>query len=125
MPFRKRLTHGLTALVIIVFVVVVPAFLIFIMFDWQDPQWKTCEVIAAESSKGNRFSASVWRIGIDTKDCGRVIYSVGVNEDNVHELAASFESRDYDFKFGLPSRLAADGRLPFLAPTVQDYRQSH
>ena len=124
-PLSKRLKQWFTGLAIIAFAVVVPAFMLLLMFEWQDPQWKTCEVIAAESSKGNRFNTSEWLIGIDTKDCGRVVYSVGVNEENVHELAASFDPRAYDFKFGLSSRLAADGWLPFVAATAQDYRQSY
>ncbi|MDR7348283.1 hypothetical protein [Enteractinococcus fodinae] len=94
------------------------------LFDQHDPKWATCEVISAEPSKGHRFNASEWLVGIETEDCGRVVYSVGVTEENVGELASSFQRGAYDFEFGLSSRAAAHGWLPLMAATAQDYRSS-
>ena len=79
---------------------------------------------SAEPSKEHRFNASEWLIGIETEDCGRVVYSVGVTENNLGELASSFEPGDYDFELGLPSRAAAHGWLPLVAANAHDYRPS-
>lgn len=121
---KLQLKRGMTIALILVFAVFVPAFMIFLLFDQHDPKWVTCEVISAEPSKGHRFNASEWLVGIDTEDCGRVVYSVGVTEGNAGELASSFEPGEYDFELGLSSRAAAHGWLPFVAATAHGYRPS-
>lgn len=93
-----------------------------IALDWTDDQWVTCQVLDAEATKGNRFSSTVWRITIETTDCGNIIYRQALSDENVEFLADSFEPGAYEFKLGFTSQLAADGWVPTLAPSTSNYR---
>ena len=119
---RTRTGRIFLGLLFVLVMVVYPLLMVFIMLDGTRQQWVTCEVTHAETAKGNRFSTSEWMVAIETTDCGRMIYSQGVTEDNIAEIAASFDPEEYEFKLGIASRSAVDGWLPFLRPTVRDYR---
>lgn len=85
-----------------------------------DEETVQCEVTDAFADQGDRFSAG-WRVVIKTQNCGEAIYSGGVTRDNVDEVAADFSPGSYTFTMSLLSRLAADGYVPGVAPTVEEY----
>ena len=89
---------------------------------FSQPRWVTCQVTDAEATKGNRFSPTVWLIAIETTDCGTIVYRQALTDENVEFLADSFEPGGYEFKFRLSSQLAADGWVPMLQPSTNNYR---
>ena len=54
-------------------------------------------------------SMQPWKVQIRTTDCQDVIYSEGVTEDNVEQIADSMEPGTYELKMSWVSRRLADG----------------
>lgn len=127
-PERKsvlqRASKVFRVILVVLLLVVFPLVVLLAVFEAQDRQWVTCEVLEAESSQGNRFNSADWIVAIETSDCGRITYIEGVTEGNVEDIAASFDSGEYEFKLGLASRLAADDWIPVLQPSAVDYRST-
>lgn len=98
---------------------------LFIALPWLgnvDQRWKSCEVIDATPFKGDNTSSQPWMVQIRTTDCQNVLYSHGVTEENVHQIASSIESGPYELKMGWMSRRLAEGWLPTMAPSTEDFR---
>ena len=105
-----------------VYVVVRAIALSFPWLDSLDQRWTTCEVIAAVSLQGDNTSMQPRKVQIRTTDCQDVIYSEGVTEDNVKQIAGSIEPGTYELKMSWVSRRLADGWWPTIAPSVQEFR---
>lgn len=121
-PWAQRASKVFWAIVGVLILVVFPLFIWSLMFDSVDQEWVSCEVTDATSSKGNRFNSSDWIVAIETTDCGRITYTEGISEGNVEDVASSFDPGEYEFKFGITSRLAADGWIPFVQANAHEYR---
>lgn len=123
-PRRSVKRRGLKifwGIIALVLAIGFPLIMIVAVLDSTNQQWVQCDVTGAKPVQGNRFNASP-RIGaIETTDCGRITYRRGVTEENVGEIAVSFEPAECEFKLGLTSRWAADGWLPFVRPSAHDY----
>ena len=50
-----------------------------------------------------------WKVQIRATDCQDVIYSEGVTEENVEQIADSMEPGTYELKMSWVSRRLADG----------------
>ncbi|HJF13907.1 MAG TPA: hypothetical protein K8V32_03765, partial [Enteractinococcus helveticum] len=72
--------------------------------------------------QGDNTSMQPWKVQIRTTDCQDVIYSEGVTEDNVKQIAGSMEPGPYEFKMSWVSRHLADGWWPTIAPSVVEFR---
>lgn len=97
--------------------------LTLVSLDSVGHRWVQCHVVGANGQQGGQNATSAWQVVIDTHDCGEMLYSKGVNRDNVHEKAAEFEPGPYEVKMGLTSQWAADGYVPGINPSVEEYRQ--
>lgn len=93
--------------------------------DTQKQQWVACEVIGAEPQRGSSYNSVAWFVSIETTDCGFIAFSEGTTEDNVHQIADSFEPGGYELKLGMMSRLQiAIKDTPFArAAAAKDYRR--
>jgi len=99
----------------------------FIALPWLgdlDQRWTRCEVADARPFKGDNTSSQPWMVQIRTTDCQNVIYSDGVTEQNVHQIASSIEPGTYELKMSWLSRRLAEGWLPTLAPSAEEYRKA-
>lgn len=85
-------------------------------------RWVQCEVTEASGQQGDQNAVSAWVVVIDTHECGRLVYSADVNQGNVEERAAEFSTGSYEFKMGLTSQLAAQGLVPGMNPSFDEYR---
>jgi len=119
---NERRGKRIWGIIAVLLVVAFPLGIVFAVLESSNQQWVRCNVTHAESVEGTRFNASPWIVAIETTDCGRMTYTKGVSEDNVQEIAQAFEPGAYEFKLGFTSRLAADGWVPFLRPSAQEYR---
>lgn len=112
---------------IVVGIVALVAFPIMLALPWLNSlgqQWVTCDVTDASPSKGTRFSPSLWRVLIETRDCGPILYTQGVTEDNVEDLAESIEPGPQDLRLSWLSRQATNEWNP-MTPTAQEIRELH
>ena len=116
---RKRRIRG------VIFGLVVLAVLVMValpLLDSVGQRWVQCQVVASNGQQGDMNATSAWVVVIDTEDCGRLMYSNGVNKDNVEEKAADFEPGAYEFKMGLTSQWAAKGFVPGVDASFEEYR---
>lgn len=121
---RKRRRDGLVGLVILVGgLVLVAGLFAFPWFDTLGQRWVSCDVVEARPFQGDNTSPQPWKLQLQTTNCQDVIYSDGVTEDNVEQLADSIDPGPYEIKMGWVSQRLADGWLPTLAPTAQEYRR--
>lgn len=120
---RKRTRDGIRALLMLgVGAGLVAVFFAFPWFDTLDQRWVSCEVVEARPFQGDNTSMQPWKVQIETTDCRDVIYSEGVTEENVQQIAESLEPGTYELKLSWVSRRLADGWLPTMAPSAKDYR---
>ena len=98
--------------------------LVVVNLDSVGHRWMQCQVVDANGQQGGQNSASAWEVVIDTQDCGRMVYAEGVNRDNVEEKAADFEPGRYEMKMGITSQWAANGVIPGVNPSFEEYRQT-
>lgn len=120
---RKRRREGVRALIIVgLGIALVAALLAFPWFNTLDQRWVSCEVAEAKPFRGDNTSMQPWKVQIETTDCRDVIYSEGVTEENVQQIADSIEPGKYELKLSWVSRMLADGWLPTMAPSAADYR---
>ena len=119
---KERRGKRIWGIVAVLLVVAFPLGIVLAVLESSNEQWVRCDVTHAESVEGTRFNASPWIVAIETTDCGRMTYTQGVSEENVDEIAQSFDPGAYEFKLGLTSRLAANGWIPFLRPSAKEYR---
>lgn len=122
-PKKRGVSKIIWAIVAVLLGIGFPLVMIFAVLDSTSQQWVRCEVTSAEKVQGNRFNAAPWIVAIETTDCGRITYTDGVTQENVEEIATSFEPAAYEFKLGLTSRWAVDGWIPFIRPKAHDYRE--
>lgn len=106
-------------------VLVVPMVLLVAAGFWfrgYDEQWVDCQVISATGGRGGRTVP--WEVAIETTDCKTVGFTEGVNEGNVHEIAASIEpGKVYEFQFDWLSRASIKYPIIFLDPTASEIRE--
>ena len=120
--WKQRASKIFWGIIAVLVLVVFPLFLLLLALDSTDQEWASCDVTHAAPAKGNRFNNATWIVAIETTDCGRITYTEGLTEDTVDDIVDAFEPGEYEFKFGISSRLAADGWIPFLRPSAYDYR---
>ena len=116
---RKNVIRGVVFGLVCLFVLVMLA---APLLDSVGPRWVECQVVNSNAEHGDQNATSAWVVVLDTDDCGRLIYSTGVNRDNVDQKAADLEPGTYEFKLGLASQLAAKGFVPGTNPSFEEYR---
>lgn len=120
---RKRIRDGAVGLLLLFGGIALVAF--FIAFPWfgdLDQRWTNCEVIEARPFKGDNTSLQPWHVKIETSDCRDVLYSEGVTEENAQEIADSMMPGSYELKMSWLSRRLAEGWIPTMAPSAEEYR---
>ena len=120
-PGVTRRSKIIAAVILGVCVLVGAVALSFPWLDSLDQRWTTCEVIEATPFQGDNTSMQPWKVQIRTTDCQDAIYSEGVTEDNVEQIAGSIEPGTYEFKMSWVSRRLADGWWPTIAPSVEEF----
>lgn len=121
-PGITRGSKSIAAVILGVCIVVGGVALSFPWLDSLDQRWTTCEVIEVTPFQGDTTSMQPWKVQIRTTDCQDVIYSEGVTEDNVEEIAGSMKPGTYELKMSWVSRRLADGWWRTIAPSVQEFR---
>lgn len=86
-------------------------------------QWVTCEVEAAEATRGGNRSVTSWKVTIETRDCGSIGYSEAYTEEMTRAFAAGLQSgADYEFTLGIVSRMMMKSPIKVITPTAQAIR---
>ena len=116
---RKRRLRRIVAIGIVLLVLGMFA---VVNLDVVGHRWVQCQVVESNAEQGDMNSASAFVVVLETKDCGRVLYDEGVNRDNVEDKAAEFEPGQYEMKMGLTSQWAAEGIIPGINPSFEEYR---
>ena len=119
---RKKLTAGG-----IVFFSVAALILGFsvsgVWIDKLGQQWVTCEVEAAEATRGGNRSVTSWKVTIETRDCGSIGYSEAYTEEMTRAFAAGLQSgADYEFTLGIVSQMMMKSPIKVITPTAQAIR---
>ena len=122
-----RYSRRQTVLAFILFGIVVLIFGFGLSYSWLDTlrqDWFRCEVVDAEPQRGSNLSPVAVFVSIETTDCGSVAFQQGTTEENVEEIASSFEPGEYEFKFGMMSQfeLWAVDKWYGRAPNAKDFR---
>lgn len=120
-PSRRRPVWSLVLLGICVLVTV--SALMFPTLDSLNQTWVQCQVIDAQPQRGDNYSTVPWYVKIQTSDCGVVAYESGTNQDNVEYIAASIQPGIYEFRFGVISQQAAQGKFLDNAATAKEFRR--
>lgn len=100
---RKNVIRGVVFGLVCLFVLVMLA---APLLDSVGQRWVECQVVNSNAEQGDQNATSAWVVVLDTDDCGRLIYSTGVNRDNADQKAADLEPGTYEFRLGLASQLA-------------------
>ena len=116
---RKNVIRGVVFGLVCLFVLVMLA---APLLDSVGQRWVECQVVDSNAEHGDQNATSAWVVVLDTDDCGRLLYSTGVDQENAEQKAASFEPGTYEFKLGLASQLAAKGFVPGTNPSFEEYR---
>lgn len=122
-PDVTRRSKMIAAVILGVGVLVGAVALSFPWLDSLDQRWTTCQVVEASPFQGDNTSMQPWKVRIRTTDCQDAIYSEGVTQENVEQIADAMEPGAYELKMSWVSRRLADGWCPTIAPTVQEFRR--
>ena len=60
-----------------------------------DLRWATCQITEATAEHTND-AEHPWRIVLESEDCPTLVYTDGLNEDNVDALVSTFEQAPYE-----------------------------
>ena len=94
-----------------------------VWIDKLGQQWVTCEVEAAEATRGGNRSVTSWKVTIETRDCGSIGYSEAYTEEMTRAFAAGLQSgADYEFTLGIVSRMMMKSPIKVITPTAQAIR---
>lgn len=124
-PDGQPVTRRSKIIAVVILGVGVVMMAIALSFPWLDSldqRWTRCEVIEAVPFQGDNTSSQPWKVQLRTTDCQDIIYSHGVTEGNVQQIANSIDPGAYEIKLSWVSRRLADGWLPTLAPSTEEFR---
>ena len=94
-----------------------------VWIDKLGQQWVTCEVEAAEATRGGNRSVTSWKVTIETRDCGSIGYSEAYTEEMTRAFAAGLQSgADFEFTLGIVSRMMMKSPIKVITPTAQAIR---
>ncbi|HEY4577643.1 MAG TPA: hypothetical protein VIG67_07310 [Yaniella sp.] len=86
-----------------------------------DLRWATCHITDATAEHTND-DEHPWRIVIESEDCPTLIYTDGLNADNVDALAGTFERAPYEVRVH-ESAIDVDGGIRYAKElNIHSYR---
>ncbi|MBP6684760.1 MAG: hypothetical protein KA158_04995 [Leucobacter sp.] len=88
-----------------------------------DKQWMSCEVTDASVVKGGWRSSSAWSVKIASPDCEAVAIPGIASQSDAEQIADQLTSGvTFDFKLSAFSRLIADGTIPLMTASADEFR---